>query len=135
MISDKKLFDLIIWILMMDSHIRRNKSKLERAIRRVHTFANATFVTMSEDRELKSEHFGVSFIWMGRKLSALWQKYAFDLFVTLTFDFWPDRSQKSNRLALGWWQITPENFMQFGPVVFDPFVNLTLTFDLIAPKI
>ena len=60
--------------------------KLERALGRAHTFANSTFVTISEDRELKSEHFGVGFIWTGRNLSMLWQKYAFDLFVTLTFD-------------------------------------------------
>ena len=30
--------------------------KLERALGRAHTFTNATFVTISEDRELKSEH-------------------------------------------------------------------------------
>ena len=54
---------------------------------RVHTFANATFVTISEDRELKSEHFGIGFIWIWRKLSALWQKWVFDLFVTWTLTF------------------------------------------------
>ena len=85
---------------------------------------------LTEDRELKSEHFGVGFIWTGWKLSTLWQKYVLDLFVTLT---WP--LPKSNRLVLGWWQIIPENFMQFGQVVFDLFMTLTLTFDLIAPKI
>ena len=59
-----------------------------KPLSRAHTFANATSVTISEDRELESEHFGVGFIWIGRKLSALWQKYVFDLFVTwaLTFD-------------------------------------------------
>ena len=36
--------------------------KLERVLGRAHAFANATFVTISEDRELKSEHFGVGFI-------------------------------------------------------------------------
>ena len=37
-------------------------SKLELALGRAHTFANATFVTISEDRDLKSEHFGMGFI-------------------------------------------------------------------------
>ena len=44
--------------------------------------------------------------------------------------FWPFRDPwtltwslpKSNRLVLGWWQIIPENFMQFGPVVFFTFL-------------
>ena len=171
---------------------------------------------LSEDRELKSEYFGVGFIWIWQKLRMLWPKHIFDLFVTcpwpltyqsignwkvnllalvsyesdenwacydqnmfLTF-LWPwpltyqrignwkmnilalvsyesdenwahyDQNKflnfswpwpltwslpKSNWLALGWWQIIPENFTQFGPVVFETFVTLTLTFELIAPKI
>ena len=36
--------------------------KLERALGRAHSFANATFVIISEGRELKSEPFGVGFI-------------------------------------------------------------------------
>ena len=36
--------------------------QLAWALGRAHTFANATFVTISEDRELKNEHFGVGFI-------------------------------------------------------------------------
>ena len=171
---------------------------------------------LSENRELKSEPFGVGFIWIGRKLSVLWPKYVFDLFVTLTLTLtyqrignwkvnlltlvsyeldenrvcydqnkfltfsWPwlltyqrignwkwniltlisyesdenwaryDKNKfltflwpwpltwslpKSIRLVLGWWQIIPKIFMQFGPIVFETFVTLTLTFDLIAPKI
>ena len=82
--------------------------------------------------ELKSEHFGVGFRWIGRKLSVLWQKYVFDIIVTLTFDM---MLQQSNGLVLGWWQTIPENFMQFGQLDFDLFVTLTFTFDLIAPKI
>ena len=35
---------------------------LERALGRTHTFTNATFVTISEDRELKNTHFGVGFM-------------------------------------------------------------------------
>ena len=61
--------------------------QLERALGRAHTFTNATFVTISEDRELKSEHLGVGLIWFRRKLSSLWQKYIFDFFMTLTLTF------------------------------------------------
>ena len=47
----------------MDASINfENISQLEWALGRVHTFTKATFVTISEDRELKSEHFGVGFI-------------------------------------------------------------------------
>ena len=175
---------------------------------------------LSEDRELKSEHFGIGFISIGRKLSVLWPKYfltflwpwpwpltyqrignwkvniltlvsyesdenwvCYNQYMFLTFLWpwpWPLTYQrignwkvnllafvsyesdknwacydqyifstflwpsplpltwslpKSNQVVLRWWQIIPENFMQFGPVVFGTFVTLTLTFDLIAPKI
>ena len=47
---------------------RQHNIKLEQALGRAHTFANAT---LSEDRELKSGHYGVGFKRIGRKLSAL----------------------------------------------------------------
>ena len=41
------------------------------ALARAHTFANTTFVTISKNRELKREHFGIGFILIGQKLSML----------------------------------------------------------------
>ena len=86
---------------------------------RVHTFANATIVTISEDRELKSEHFGVGFIWIGRKLSALWQKYVFWPFCDLDLDLWPDQVAIPPKIFTERSVVYMPIFKQFCPAVWE----------------
>ena len=49
-----------------------------------------------------------------------WACYDINKFLAFSWS-WPLTWSlpKSNQLVLGWWQIIPENFMQFGPVVFE----------------
>ena len=76
---------------------KQNWTKLKRALSRVHTFTNATFVTISEDRELKSEPFGIVSCVSGEN----WACY--DQNMLLTFS-WP-WSWLSTYQRIGNWKV------------------------------
>ena len=90
-----------------------------------------TFVTLtltfdlSEDRKLRSEHFGIGFIWIRRELSLLWQIYFFVLFVTLTltFDLSENRELKSEPLGIGFIWIRRKPSVLWPKYIFDLFAT------------